>query len=114
MITHPKHSISRSEGYLFCLNSPLRTKLLCSDAIAQSNPPASGSKPAFAFYQKEGSQQSNLAPEQLQIVNRHTIALSEVRQKVFMKCGIHEEDGNMPIPLFGRESKRTYVGRQPS
>lgn len=27
--------------------------------------------------------------------NRHTIALSEVRKKVFLKCGIHEEDGSM-------------------
>lgn len=40
------------------------------------------SAPVVCFYNSDG-------------MNRHTIALSEVRQKVFMKCGIHEEDGNM-------------------
>lgn len=40
------------------------------------------SAPVVCFYNSDGR-------------NRHTVALSEVRQKVFMKCGIHEEDGNM-------------------
>lgn len=43
---------------------------------------AASSAPVVCFYNSDGR-------------NRHTIALSEVRQKVFMKCGIHEEDGNM-------------------
>ena len=40
------------------------------------------SAPVVCFYRADGR-------------NRHTIALSEVRQKVFLKCGIHEEDGSM-------------------
>ena len=67
MITHLKHFISRSEGYLFSVISPLKTKLQYSDVIAQSNPPASESEPAFVFFQKGGSQQSNLTLAQLQI-----------------------------------------------
>ena len=40
------------------------------------------SAPVVCFYSADGK-------------NRHAIALSEVRQKVFLKCGIHEEDGSM-------------------
>lgn len=40
------------------------------------------SAPVVCFYNAAGT-------------NRHTIALSEVRQKVLMKYGIHEEDGSM-------------------
>lgn len=41
--------------------------------------------------------------------NRHTIALSEVRQRVSMRCGIHEEDGTMlcrmEVPVTGRSGE---------
>lgn len=38
--------------------------------------------------------------------NSHTIALSEVRQKVSMRCGIHEEDGTMLCKIEVPVSKR--------
>ena len=40
------------------------------------------SAPLICFYNQEGE-------------NKYTIALSEIKQKVIMKCGVHEEDGTM-------------------
>lgn len=57
------------------------------------------SAPVVCFYNGKGE-------------NRYTLALSEVRQKVTMTCGVHEEDGNVTcrieIPLPKKSSEGSY------